>query len=300
MFKTILAVAPIAIGAQFAVASESILHQHDAVNAPGQSEIVEREIVPCEQFFVRNEEGSRDAFRLQIWPGGVIPYEFDPNVNATNQARAMNAMNEIMEVCNATFVPRTTEPDRIVFTDSNSNNSLVGRAGGPQRVNIVNWNIRFIIVHEIMHAMGCYHEQSRPDRDSFVQINVANIQPGALNNFQIAPLAAPEGPYDFDSIMHYGQFDFTINGQRTITVLPPNEDQQAQIGQRTHLSDGDVIGLVARYGSPILGDINGDNAVDSTDLAILLAAWGGDEVDFNGDGVTDSGDLAILLAGWTG
>ena len=127
-----------------------------------------------------------------------------------------------------------------------------------------------------------------------------NIIPGTENNFQIAPLAAPVGDYDFDSIMHYGQFDFSSNGQRTITVLPPNESQQAQIGQRSHLSDGDVLGLQTRYGNPLVGDINGDGSVNSTDLAILLAGWGGDDVDFNDDGVTNSADLAILLAAWTG
>ena len=50
----------------------------------------------------------------------------------------------------------------------------------------------------------------------------------------------------------------------------------------------------------ITGGINGDGSVDSTDLAILLAAWGGSEVDFNDDGICDSADLAILLAAWTG
>jgi len=293
MFKTILAVAPIAIGAQFAVAADSIHHTHEEA---------EREIVPCEQIFVPVQDGEhgRDAFRLQTWPGGLIPYAFNANVNATNQARAINAMNEIMEVCGAEFVPRDGHPDWIVFNDSTSNSSPVGRQGGPQTINMVNWNVRFIIVHEIMHSMGSYHEQSRPDRDDFVQINVANIEPGALNNFQIAPLAAPEGDYDFDSIMHYGQFDFSVNGQRTITVLPPNESQQAQIGQRSHLSEGDILGLTTRYGSTLTGDINGDGSVDSTDLAILLAAWGGSEVDFNDDGICDSADLAILLAAWTG
>jgi len=47
-------------------------------------------------------------------------------------------------------------------------------------------------------------------------------------------------------------------------------------------------------------DLNGDGVVDGSDLAILLAAWGGTDIDLNGNGVTDSGDLAILLAAWGG
>jgi len=48
-------------------------------------------------------------------------------------------------------------------------------------------------------------------------------------------------------------------------------------------------------------DLNGDGCVDSSDLAILLAAWGttGDG-DVDGSGATGSGDLAVLLAAWGG
>lgn len=45
-------------------------------------------------------------------------------------------------------------------------------------------------------------------------------------------------------------------------------------------------------------DFTDDGAVDSTDLAVLLAAWGTSGADISGDGTTDSTDLAILLASW--
>jgi len=49
-----------------------------------------------------------------------------------------------------------------------------------------------------------------------------------------------------------------------------------------------------------LADLNGDGAVTSRDLAILLSGWGhaGVPGDLNGDGVVTSADLAILLAAW--
>lgn len=51
--------------------------------------------------------------------------------------------------------------------------------------------------------------------------------------------------------------------------------------------------------APCAGDLNGDNAVGSDDLAALLAQWGGSgSADFDGNGVVDAGDLAILLATW--
>jgi hypothetical protein len=46
-------------------------------------------------------------------------------------------------------------------------------------------------------------------------------------------------------------------------------------------------------------DLTGDCRVDSQDLAILLASWGGrGPADLSGDGVVNSQDLALLLAAW--
>ena len=47
-------------------------------------------------------------------------------------------------------------------------------------------------------------------------------------------------------------------------------------------------------------DINLDGFVNSTDLAILLAAWGtsGGPSDIDGDGTVAGADMARLLAAW--
>lgn len=45
-------------------------------------------------------------------------------------------------------------------------------------------------------------------------------------------------------------------------------------------------------------DRNGDGAVNATDLASVLAGWGGAAGDVNNDGTTDGTDLAALLGAW--
>ena len=59
--------------------------------------------------------------------------------------------------------------------------SSVGRMGGMQEIGIgyffyCNYHV---IMHEILHAAGFWHEQSRSDRDQYVKVNFHNIMPGS-------------------------------------------------------------------------------------------------------------------------
>ena len=78
------------------------------------------------------------------------------------------------------------------------------------------------IVHEIGHAIGFYHEQSRHDRDDYVVIHWDNIKQYKDGNFhklerdQATTLGLP---YDVHSVMHYEEGAFAkAEGLRTITV----------------------------------------------------------------------------------
>ena len=64
-----------------------------------------------------------------------------------------------------------------------------------------------IVAHEMGHAIGFFHEQSRPDRDRFVDIVEENILAPNLFNFDKLPVSRIDSkavPYDLRSVMHYG------------------------------------------------------------------------------------------------
>lgn len=107
------------------------------------------------------------------------------------------------------------------------------------------------ILHEFMHALGFYHQQSDSDRDKYVQVVYDNIVPGKEFNFEKYDLSIVtdfDMGYDYDSCLHYRPGAFSKNGQDTIVPL----DAKARIGQREHLSKKDINKINIMYKCPIL------------------------------------------------
>jgi hypothetical protein len=187
-----------------------------------------------------------------FWPGGNVAYEFDANVSATNRTTFRSAMDQWEAVANVTFTQCASNNcaggNYIHVQSSTGNNSAVGMQGGQQIINIVSWTQMFRQAHELGHSLAFYHEQSRTDRDTYVTINWANIQSGKEGNFNLVVGSGRYGPYDFDSVMHYGRDYFSSNGLDTITVNDPwNAQWQNAIGQRDHLSDMDKLTMSFLY-----------------------------------------------------
>merc|ERR1719186_1026603 len=125
--------------------------------------------------------------------------------------------------------------------------SYFGRQGGQQVVNleIPSCATKDTIFHEIFHALGKVHEQSRPDRDEHVEVVFNNIEEGQAHNFEIQPNVDPAGtPYDLLSIMHYSPTAFSKNGEPTIIAKDSGGDQ---FGTTEEPTNTDVYELNVAY-----------------------------------------------------
>ncbi|KAK9531124.1 hypothetical protein VZT92_010568 [Zoarces viviparus] len=106
-----------------------------------------------------------------------------------------------------------------------------------------------VIEHELLHALGFYHEQSRTDRDDYVDIWLNQVTPGLENNFNKYSddyITDQNTAYDYESVMHYRPFSFNKNESvPTITTKIP--EFYNIIGQYLDFSEMDTLRLNRMY-----------------------------------------------------
>ena len=131
----------------------------------------------------------------------------------------------------------------LLFYDDPRCCSYVGYLNyGRQGISLSNSCMKFpTIVHEIGHAVGFWHEHTRPDRDDYVDVLYENIEDRYLRNFRKIDEAHIDSQgigYDYNSIMHYNRGFFAIaGGLDTLRAL----DDSIPIGQAVELSEMDIV-----------------------------------------------------------
>ncbi|XP_047543093.1 uncharacterized protein LOC125075396 [Vanessa atalanta] len=84
----------------------------------------------------------------------------------------------------------------------------------------------------VMKALGFPFEHNRASRDVFIDVQFENIEPGSIPFFTKERKLPPElrvMPYDINSVMHFGEREFSKNGHRTI-ILKNYNAKQNRIG----------------------------------------------------------------------
>ena len=103
--------------------------------------------------------------------------------------------------------------------------------------------ITYLVNISSLSLLGYLHEQSRKDRDEFVEINWDNIQPKYHSQFRICEDCDLQGlPYDMGSVMHYHAWSFAIDRSQP-TIIRKDGATPYSIGQRNGFSESDVVGL---------------------------------------------------------
>ncbi|KAL6725984.1 hypothetical protein Aduo_007999 [Ancylostoma duodenale] len=156
----------------------------------------------------------RQAYRR--WPNGEIPYTLSSQYGSYSRSVIAKAMQEYHDKTCVRFVPRDARRhvDYIFIHPDDGCYSLVGKTGGRQPLSLDSGCIQVgTIVHELMHAVGFFHEQSRYDRDDYIEIVWRNVQNGADDQFE--------------------------NGSGKKTIVPRKGGAE-RMGQRIAFSEGDL------------------------------------------------------------
>ena len=196
-----------------------------------------------------------------------MPYEFE-NINSFDPEvlqsvrEAIEKLNNILDEhqINIRFVARGAlegsyykiryKPDQKGFCSSQVG---VRGVGEPTIMTLgPDCKLLGIIIHELMHGLGFWHEHSRSDRDEYIDFFPENLHSRYTqkrSNFNKFKNSINFLSYDYNSIMHYDSFAFAKN-QSSPTIVKKGESGLARlIFKAQELSASDIGSIREVYGT---------------------------------------------------
>uniref|UniRef100_A0A3Q3AJE9 Metalloendopeptidase n=1 Tax=Kryptolebias marmoratus TaxID=37003 RepID=A0A3Q3AJE9_KRYMA len=162
------------------------------------------------------------------WTDGkvYIPYYIASHFTDREKAVIIRGLESFTSFSCIRFRPsRVTDRDWLSIESQNGCYSYVGRRGNKQVVSLAKSGCLYhgTIQHELLHALGFNHEQTRSDRDKHIKVLLQNVQSGMEHNFRKIATINQGTPYDYNSVMQYHKYAFSKNNRPTMLPIPnPN------------------------------------------------------------------------------
>ncbi|KAH8378329.1 hypothetical protein KR093_010742 [Drosophila rubida] len=194
------------------------------------------------------------------WPNGIVNYYINRDIDAAHRNQILLGMRFIELYSCLSF--KEVAPDHTEYVNITAESggcyTAVGYQRKVQQLNLQTYPLDTgcyrlgTIMHELLHAVGFYHQQSTWNRDEFVRIATENIADGKEHNFEKYSESLVENfdqTYDYGSVMHYTPYGFSKNGE--MTIVPLEEGAEKVMGQRLQLSRIDINKLNIMYKCPL-------------------------------------------------
>jgi len=217
------------------------------------------------QDIAEGKYGSGHVAAGKPWAEGRVKYCFASDVSVEVRSHFTAATDQIMRSTCLTFEDvgwqfgdSNTEAESqrcnerpAIFVMSKTDAgcySAVGQSdlpSQPLQLEHPGCTMHGVILHELGHALGMAHENSRPDRNDYITVNFDNVRPESVKNFDITPEAYVDQPYQYESLMHFDPYAFAEN--ETLPTIVTKGGHDHEIGQRIGFTDGDIAQIVEMY-----------------------------------------------------
>uniref|UniRef100_A0A672Y3B0 Metalloendopeptidase n=1 Tax=Sphaeramia orbicularis TaxID=375764 RepID=A0A672Y3B0_9TELE len=183
------------------------------------------------------------------WNDGkvYIPYYIASHFSSREKAIITRGLESFSSFSCIRFRPsRSSDRDWLSIESKDGCWSFVGRRGGKQVVSLARRGCLYhgTVQHELLHALGFNHEQTRSDRDNHIKVLLQNVVSGMEHNFRKIATLNQGTPYDYNSVMQYHRYAFSKNNQPTMVPIP---NSNVSFGNAKEMSRNDIARLNTLY-----------------------------------------------------